>query len=252
MLADDVGVDAHGRHLEVFAEHVAEAGGVQHGAGADDAVGRQAGELPGGVGQNVDGVGGDEEDAVESVGHDVVDDGLEDLHVLVHQLQPGFAGLLGGAGAQDDERGVLAVGVGAAGDLGAGGGPDDAVVEVHDVALGFALVDVDDREVVADSLVDQGVCVGDSDVAGADEHDLVSGGDLHGFFLPGRWCLAVCRRRRSRRHRWPVHAPMVVYLVPSMPVRARGPTVVAPVTLDTRTVTALRRPRPASHPAARV
>ena len=83
MFADDVGVDGGRCDFVEFAQHVAEAGGVEHSAGADDAFVRQAGVFPHGVGQDVDGVGCDEEDAVEAVDHDVVHDGLHDLHVFV-------------------------------------------------------------------------------------------------------------------------------------------------------------------------
>jgi len=54
------------------------------------------------------------------------------------------------------------------------------VVEVHDLAGQFVAVDVDDGEVVRQSLVDERVGVGDAHVPGADEHDAVPDGGLHG------------------------------------------------------------------------
>ena len=155
MLADDVGVDGGGGHFVEFAHHVAEASGVKDGARADDAVSGQTRVLPHGVGKDIHGVGGNKENAIETAGHHLVHDGLHDVHVLVHQLQAGFAGFLGCTCADDHECGISAVFVGAFGDLGAGGSPDDTMVEVHDVAFKLLFVDVDDGQVVTHPLVDQ-------------------------------------------------------------------------------------------------
>ena len=95
----------------------------------------QAGGLPYGVGQDVHWVGGDKEDAVKVIGHDIGDDAVHDLDVFAHQVEAGFARLLCGTGADDNHIGVCAIGVGALGDASAGGGPNNAVIEVHDVAL---------------------------------------------------------------------------------------------------------------------
>lgn len=54
VLANDPAVAAGRVEVELFAHEVAETGRVQVGAGADDAVAREAAQLPGHVGQNVD------------------------------------------------------------------------------------------------------------------------------------------------------------------------------------------------------
>ena len=135
MLAHDVGVNGLRCNIFQLAQHVAETSGVQHGAGADDALVVQAGSLPYGVSQDVHWVGGNQEDAIKVIRHDIGDDAVHDLDVLAHQVQAGLARLLCGTGADDDHIGVCAIGVGALGDAGASGGPDNTVVEVHDVAL---------------------------------------------------------------------------------------------------------------------
>lgn len=53
MLADDPAVAAGWVEVELLAHEVAETGRVQVGAGADDAVAREAAQLPGHVGQDV-------------------------------------------------------------------------------------------------------------------------------------------------------------------------------------------------------
>lgn len=142
--------------------------------------GGQPGVAPGGLGEDVDGVGGDQQDSVEAGRHHVTDKFFEQCHVLADEVDSGLAGLLCGSGADHDHGGVGAVGVGALGDEGGGGCPDDAVVEVHDLADELVVVDIDDRQVIGQTLVDQGVRVRDTHVSGADEHDAVPDGGLHG------------------------------------------------------------------------
>ena len=69
MFADDVAVAAGGRYFQSLAEQHAEARRVEHGATADDAVPRQAAQLPRHVRQHVDGVRHNEQDTVGTVLH---------------------------------------------------------------------------------------------------------------------------------------------------------------------------------------
>ena len=134
----------------------------------------KAGGLPYRIGQDIDRVGGDQEDAVEVISDDICDDAVHDLDVLIHQVKAGFAGLLGGAGADDDHVSVRTIFVGALGDAGTLWRPDHTVVEVHDIAFQLPLIDVDDGQVVDDALVDQCVGVSDSHVTRANENDFIS------------------------------------------------------------------------------
>ena len=52
---------------------MAETGGVEDGAGAEDALGGEAGELAGVVGHDIHGVRDHENSAVEATLHDLVD-----------------------------------------------------------------------------------------------------------------------------------------------------------------------------------
>ena len=174
VLADDVGVDGRRGDVEVSAQVVPPARGVQDGAGADDLVCRQAGLLPGDVGEHVDWVGGHEVDAVEAVGHDVAVDGFADGGVAGDKVDASLAVALGHAGAVDHERGVAAVLVRAHRDVHVLAGERDGVVEVLHLGPDEVLVEVDDGQVVGQSLVKKGVCVGGADSAGADENNLVA------------------------------------------------------------------------------
>ena len=52
---------------------MAETGGVEDGAGAEDALGGEAGKLSCVVGHDIHGIGDHEDDAIEAAGHDLVD-----------------------------------------------------------------------------------------------------------------------------------------------------------------------------------
>ena len=59
VLAHDIGLDIARVNLDVSAEHLLQAAGVEHGTGTDDVALGQAGHLDGGVGQDIDRVGDD-------------------------------------------------------------------------------------------------------------------------------------------------------------------------------------------------
>ena len=77
----------------------------------------QAGHLDGGVGQNIDRVGDDEQNAVEAGLLNLGNNGLEDADVLVDQVQAGLTGLLGSTGGDDNHGGVGDIGIIAGVDL---------------------------------------------------------------------------------------------------------------------------------------
>ena len=174
VFADDVGVHRGGCDVEVSAQVVPPACGVQNGAGADHLVCRQAGLLPGDVGEHVDRVGGNQVNAVEAVGRDLGVDGSEDGGVAGDKVDARLAVALGHAGAIDHERGVAAILVRAHRDVHVLAGERDGVVEVLHLGPDKILVEVDDCQVVGQSLVEEGVCVGGADSAGADEYNLVA------------------------------------------------------------------------------
>ena len=98
------------RDAEVLAEQPAEAGGVEDGAGADDASGRQAGEAGRDLGHHVDGVGGDEQDRVGGGVEDAGDHVAEHRGVAAEEREAGLARRLRHAGGDDDDAGAGEVG----------------------------------------------------------------------------------------------------------------------------------------------
>ena len=158
--------------VEVVGDEEAEAGGVEIGAGADDAVGGEAGELPGDVGEDVDGVGDDHEDGIAGVAREGRDDLAEECDVAVDEVQAGLAGDLAGAGGDDAEVGAGRHGVVDGGvDLGAGeeGG---GVLQVQHLAAELVGLGVHKDQLVRQVLRQDRLRYGHPHVAGADHGDL--------------------------------------------------------------------------------
>lgn len=149
-----------------------EARGVKVGARPDDPVGWEPGELPSDVGEDIDGVGNDDEDTVRGVTNQSGYDLLEEGEVPLQEVEPGLAGDLASSGGDDAEIGagsdrVVDRGV----DPGAreeGGG----VLEVEHLAAELVGFVVDDGELVGEVLGEDGLSDGHADVAGADDGDL--------------------------------------------------------------------------------
>ena len=142
MLADDPGVNAAGIDAEVVTEQGAEARGIENGAGAEDALRRKSGILQGGVGEHVDGIGGDENDAVGIVASDFGDNLSEDGGVTLHEVETGLAGLLRGACGDYGDGGAGAIRIVSGPDVG-GVGEGDGMTQVHGFALGLGAIHVD-------------------------------------------------------------------------------------------------------------
>ena len=94
MLAGHVGVDVLGGHTGLARDQVAQTGGIEHRAGSEDLVARQARDLQRGVGDDVDGVRDEHEAGIRSHILQVRDDLLHQVHGRTGQLQAGLPGLL--------------------------------------------------------------------------------------------------------------------------------------------------------------
>ncbi len=145
MLARHVGV--HGARVDavVLREQHPEAAGVEDRAAADDPLRRQAADPVREVAQDVDRVRRDEDDPVRVRLRDLGDDRAEDRRVLGDEVQARLARLLRGARRDDRDRGALAVGD-RPGPHPCRAGERDRVHEVHRLALGLALVGVDEDD----------------------------------------------------------------------------------------------------------
>ena len=172
VLTHDVSLNVARVDLDVGAEHLLQTTGVEHGAGTDDVALGQAGHLDGGVGQNVDRVGDDQQDAVKAGLLNLGDDGLKDVDVLVDQVQAGLAGLLGSASGDDDHSGVGDIRVIAGVDLHRLG-KRHAVRDVQGLALGAVLVHVDEDHLGEQTALHQCERRGRTDETAADNSDLL-------------------------------------------------------------------------------
>lgn len=120
------------------------------------------------MGENVDGVRDDEEDALEFGLLDLTDDAAHDGGVLLDEVEAGLAGLLGGAGGDDDDIGVRAFFIGARMDV-HGIGVGETMGNVHGFAFGLREVGVDEDDFGERALEHEGVGGAGTDEPGSDD-----------------------------------------------------------------------------------
>ena len=106
VLTNDERVDRARIDSYVFAEIEAQTSRIQHRTGTENAVVRQTGELLRGVGQDIDRVRYDQQDAFEIALGDLGDDRLEYAYVLFNEVEASLAGLLSRSGCDDNDRAV--------------------------------------------------------------------------------------------------------------------------------------------------
>ena len=172
VLAHDIGLNVARVNLDMSAEHLLQTAGVEHGAGADDMALGQTGHLDGGVGQNVDRVGDDEQNAVEARLLNLGNNGLKDADVLVDQVQAGLTGLLSSASGDDDHGGVGDIRIIAGVDLHRLG-KRHAVRNIQGLALGAVLVHVDENHLGEQTTLHQRERRRRTDETAADNSDLL-------------------------------------------------------------------------------
>ena len=184
VLADDIGVAVARVDADVVADHGLEAGGVEDRAGPEDAVFRQAAHLDGGIGQDVDRVRDDDQNAADVTFFQFRHDEAEDPDVLFDEVQPGLSRRPGRARGHDDDGRVGNVIVGAGVDV-HGPGKGQAVGDVHRLSFGFCLVCVDEDHFREQSALHQCETGGGADESASD-HGNFSGVDFthrEPFFL---------------------------------------------------------------------
>ena len=181
VLARHKAVDVADIRGERRAQKIAETRAVEHGARTHDLACGKARLLLDDVSEHVHGVGNDDDDAAVIVLHDVLGDVARDADVLCGKVEARFAGLSAEPRGNDDDVAVLHVLIGAAVDVHR---PhrDEAVADVHRLALGFRRVDVDDGKFGNEPLRCNGERRGRAHGAGADDTDL--GMSAHSLLLP--------------------------------------------------------------------
>ena len=156
MLTVDVGVNVLLGDAIAVGQVVAEPGGVQNGAGADDLAFRNAGDSGEHVGHDVHGIADDDIQGVGGDRRDLWRDVLHDVDVGLRQIDAALTGFAPDAGGDDDDVGVCRVGVitGNDGDRLAEAG---SLNDVHDLALNLLPVDIDYNDLGRDVPKGQGV-----------------------------------------------------------------------------------------------
>lgn len=118
VITNDISVDRGLGDLQSGLDGDAEADRVEVGAGSDDLVRGEAGELLGHAGEDVDGVGDEHENGSLLDGLETIQDGAENVFVTEDEFVTALAGLLAGTGCDDDDVGLTALFGGADADFG--------------------------------------------------------------------------------------------------------------------------------------
>lgn len=158
--------------IKMISNEETETGGVQVGAGTNDTVGGETGEFPSDVGENIHGVGNDEEDTIRGITNQRGNDLLKQGYVPLQQVQPGLALDLSCTRGDDAEvrphrDGVVGGGV----DLGSGE-ECCGVLKVQHLSSELVGNGVDEDELVGEVLGEYGLGYGHSHVACTDNGDL--------------------------------------------------------------------------------
>jgi hypothetical protein len=132
----------------MLAEKGPKARRVQRGAGADDLRALASGELLADIGQNVDRIGGDDQDRPGGMPVELADDVPENGGVAVEHLQTRLTRFLRHAGADHDQLDLFQAFI-RAGPHNDGLAKGLAVHEVHGFAFGLIAVLVDKDDLAA-------------------------------------------------------------------------------------------------------
>ena len=178
MLAVHMGVDIPGADAEGFGQLRLEPRRIQNRAGTDDAVGRDAGDFMEHIRHDVHGIGDNDVNCVRGVFDHIGGNIPQDIHIGLRQLQPGLTGFAGKTGGDDHHLGTSGIGIIAGPDNGrrAEGG---SLVNVHRLAKGFLLIDINEHDFRGNIGRHHVVCNGCANAARADDRDFVS----HSFLL---------------------------------------------------------------------
>ena len=141
----------------MFTKKIFQPRAVQHRAGAEHAVLREPAQLRGGIGENIHGIGDDQQNTIGVVLGDFGNNALENADVLLDQIETRLTRFLSRAGGHDDDRRVGDVLVLArvnAHRLGEG----QTVADVEGFSLRLLMADVDQHHLGEQSALHQGEC----------------------------------------------------------------------------------------------
>ena len=158
VFAKDVTVNGLSGNASDVGNSLTKTSSVQRSTGTDNLFLREAGNLPGSVGQDVNWVSSDKEDTVETRFNDWVNNGIDNAKVLVNEVETSFARLLRCTGSNYNEVCVSAVAVVSGVNL-LWGSEWQCVGKVNCVTLRLVLHDINDTDFLSDALLDHRECV---------------------------------------------------------------------------------------------
>ncbi len=179
VLAHDIGMDVGIRKAKELRQGVAQPGGIQHRAGADDLVRGKTQRLVGHIRHDVRRVVGHDQDAAEVVLLQLLADAFRDPGVDLYQLQTGLTRFLRCAGCQYADVRIRCILIAASLDLHLGRRIDQTVVQVHGFAPCLVGVYIHQHQFVNAPFVEHRIGETHAHHAGADEHDFTLGNFFH-------------------------------------------------------------------------
>lgn len=142
MLADLISMDRLRMDFELMGETKPEAGGVKDGAATDDTLGREVGDSPGKIAQDVHGIRYDNENTVKAGFDNGADNVLSNTSILLEKVGASFARFLVRTSGEDADIAVLSCGIIAGTNFEPAGRDGKGVRQVKDFAFGVILVNI--------------------------------------------------------------------------------------------------------------
>ena len=152
MFADNPSVSGRGSDIESFRKEETKAGGIQIGAGTNDAFLRQTAQLPGDISEQIDGIGDDQQDRVGTVLYQFGDHAFQNVRVALDEIEARFTLALACASRHDAQlrssRNCV-IGAGADFHIVEEG---ESVLQIHQFTLQFILHDVNQGDFTCNAL----------------------------------------------------------------------------------------------------
>ena len=180
MFAGNIGMHVLESDTAVTGDQVTETGAIEDRAGADDAIGWEAGDGEGYFADHVDGVGDHEQDSVGGDPDDFGEEFCADGSVCLGQVEAGLAWLLFGSRCHDDNVGILE-NLDVIGTVEGGcGSEEEAMVEVENLCIDLRTDDIKKADLVGDAANHGRIGNGGSDAACANDADFGGAFGSHG------------------------------------------------------------------------
>ena len=109
VFAVDMGMDILGADMEALCQRGLQTAGVQNGAGADDLILGNAGDLVEHIGQNINRIGNDDINGIGSIFGDILSNTLQNADIGLCQIQTSHTGFSGNSAGDHNDVGVCGI-----------------------------------------------------------------------------------------------------------------------------------------------